>query len=53
MNPKDKNTYQGRSAHLAVMSELAARGYKITVPEVDVGRDVLARSTPFCRRRRA
>ncbi len=42
MNPKDKNTYMGRSAHLAVMSKLAALGYKVTVPEVDVGKDVLA-----------
>ena len=42
MDPKYKSAYLGRSAHLAVMSELAARGYKVTVPEVDVGRDVLA-----------
>ena len=42
MNPKDKNTYMGRSAHLAVMSKLAALGYTVTVPEVDVGKDVLA-----------
>jgi len=42
MNPRNKNTYVGRSAHLAVMSELAARGYKVTIPEVDVGTDVLA-----------
>jgi hypothetical protein len=42
MDPKSKSAYLGRSAHLAVMSELAARGYKVTVPEVDVGRDVLA-----------
>ena len=42
MNPKDKNAYSGRSAHLAVMSKLADLGYKVTVPEVDVGKDVLA-----------
>jgi hypothetical protein len=42
MDPKNKSAYLGRSAHLAVMSELAARGYKVTVPEVDVGWDVLA-----------
>jgi len=42
MDQKTKSAYLGRSAHLAVMSELAARGYKVTVPEVDVGRDVLA-----------
>jgi hypothetical protein len=42
MDPKDKAAYQGRSAHLAVLSVLAARGYKVTIPEVDVGRDVLA-----------
>jgi hypothetical protein len=42
MEPKHRSAYLGRSAHLAVMSELAARGYKVTVPEVDVGRDVLA-----------
>jgi hypothetical protein len=42
MDPKNKSAYLGRSAHLAVMSELAARGYKVTVPEVDFGRDVLA-----------
>jgi hypothetical protein len=42
MNPKDKNTYTGRSAHLAVMSKLTALGYKVSVPEVDVGKDVLA-----------
>jgi hypothetical protein len=42
MNPKDKNSYMGRSAHLAVMSKLAALGYRVTIPEVDVGKDVLA-----------
>ncbi len=42
MNPKDKNAYMGRSAHLAVMSKLAVLGYNVTVPEVDVGTDVLA-----------
>jgi hypothetical protein len=42
MDQKNKSIYLGRSAHLAVMSELAARGYKVTVPEIDVGLDVLA-----------
>jgi hypothetical protein len=42
MDPKNKSAYVGRSAQLAVLSELVARGYKVTVPEVDVGRDVLA-----------
>ena len=32
----------GPQRHLAVMSKLAALGYKVTVPEVDVGKDVLA-----------
>jgi hypothetical protein len=31
MDPKNQSAYLGRSAHLAVMSELAARGYKVTV----------------------
>ena len=42
MNPKHKTAYLGRSAHLAVLSELRARGYTVTIPEIDVGRDVLA-----------
>lgn len=41
MNPKDKNSYMGRSAQLSVMSKLADLGYQVSVPEVDVGRDVL------------
>jgi hypothetical protein len=42
MDAKDSRAYLGRSAHLAVLSELVIRGYKVTIPEVDVGRDVLA-----------
>lgn len=42
MDPKHKSLYLGRSGHLAVMSELAARGFRVTIPEIDVGYDVLA-----------
>ncbi|HET6883235.1 MAG TPA: hypothetical protein VFI31_23900, partial [Pirellulales bacterium] len=40
-DPKHRSSYLGRSGHLAVMSELAARGFRVTIPEVDVGCDIL------------
>ena len=38
---KGRHIYLGRSAQLVVMSELIHRGYNLSVPEVDVGDDLL------------
>ncbi|MDP1926948.1 MAG: hypothetical protein Q8K62_00390 [Thiobacillus sp.] len=34
--------YLGKAGHLAVMSELAFRGYNVATPEIDIGDDVFA-----------
>lgn len=34
--------YVGKAGQLAVMSELAFRGYNVAIPEVDIGDDVFA-----------
>jgi hypothetical protein len=34
--------YVGKAGHLAVMSELALRGYNVAMPEIDVGDDIFA-----------
>ena len=33
-------SYVGKAGHLAVMSELALRGYNVAMPEIDIGDDV-------------
>jgi hypothetical protein len=42
MDPKNRRAYTGRSGELAVMAELIDRGCNVAVPEVDVGKDLLA-----------
>jgi hypothetical protein len=37
-----RNQYVGRAGQLAVMGELAWRGYNIAIPEIDIGDDVFA-----------
>ena len=34
--------YIGKAGQFAVMSELARRGYNVSIPEIDIGDDVLA-----------
>lgn len=34
--------YIGKAGHLAVMAELAIRGYNIAMPEIDIGDDIFA-----------
>jgi len=34
--------YLGKAGHLAVMAELAFRGYNVATPEIDIGDDVFA-----------
>ena len=34
------SNYVGKAGHLAVMSELALRGYNVAMPEIDIGDDV-------------
>jgi hypothetical protein len=42
MDKKVYNLFVGKAGHLAVMSELALRGYNPAIPEVDIGDDVYA-----------
>lgn len=37
-----KYHYMAKAAHLAVMAELAARGYNVAMPEIDIGDDIFA-----------
>lgn len=39
---KKAGLYVGKAGQLAVMSELAFRGYNVSMPEVDVGDDIFA-----------
>lgn len=34
--------YKSKAAHLAVMAELAWRGYNVAMPEIDIGDDIFA-----------
>jgi hypothetical protein len=34
--------YTGKAGHLAVMGEIALRGYNVALPEIDVGDDIFA-----------
>jgi hypothetical protein len=38
----NRSAYVGKAGHLAVMSELAMRGYNVAMPEIDKGDDVFA-----------
>lgn len=39
-NTSFQNPYVGKAGHLAVMSELAWRGYNVALPEIDIGDDI-------------
>jgi hypothetical protein len=40
MNESKAKRYIGMAGHLAVMAELARRGYNVAIPEIDVGDDI-------------
>jgi len=42
MAKKNRSLYVGKAGHLAVMSELALRGYNVAMPEMDIGDDIFA-----------